>query len=229
MTVPNLALNSGQTIPQLGFGVFKIVPAETAAAVSEALRVGYRHIDTAEMYGNEKEVGEAVRASGWIAAKSSSPASSTMGFIGPMMRARPSMAPSMRSAQTVDLFLIHWPLPTLYGGDFVSTWLTLEEFYRDGRARSIGVSNFQVTHVRRLAQESESYRPSTKSKFIRTCATRRFGRRTPSLGSSPRRGRRLRRQGSQRSHDRCDRQSSGQDACAGGASLAHATRGRHLP
>ena len=55
----------------------------------------------------------------------------------------------------VDLFLIHWPLPTLYGGDFVSTWQTLEEFYRDGRARSIGVSNFQVPHLRRLAEEAE--------------------------------------------------------------------------
>ena len=64
MTGPNLALNNGYTIPQLGFGVFKIVPGETAAAVREALRVGYRHIDTAEMYRNEKEVGEALRTSG---------------------------------------------------------------------------------------------------------------------------------------------------------------------
>jgi 2,5-diketo-D-gluconate reductase A len=64
VAVPDLPLNSGQTIPQLGFGVFKIDPAETADAVAEALKVGYRHLDTAEMYGNEKEVGEAVRASG---------------------------------------------------------------------------------------------------------------------------------------------------------------------
>ena len=100
VTVPDLALNSGQTIPQLGFGVFKIDPAETAEAVSEALKVGYRHIDTAEMYGNEKGVGEAVRASGLIAARSTSPASSTTDSIGPTMHAEPSMAPSRHSAPT---------------------------------------------------------------------------------------------------------------------------------
>ena len=73
-----------------------------------------------------------------------------------MMPAEPSMARlEALGSDYVDLFLIHWPLPTLYDGDFVSTWHTLEEFYRQGRARSIGVSNFQVSHLRRLAQESE--------------------------------------------------------------------------
>ena len=145
MTVPDLALNSGQTIPQLGFGVFKIDPAETAEAVSEALKVGYRHIDTAEMYRNEKGVGEAVRASGLDRSEVYITSKLNNGFHRPddARRAFDGTLEALGS-DYVDLFLIHWPLPTLYDGDFVSTWLTLEEFYRDGRARSIGVSNFQV-------------------------------------------------------------------------------------
>jgi 2,5-diketo-D-gluconate reductase A len=156
VTVPNLALNSGQTIPQLGFGVFKIHPAETADAVIEALRIGYRHIDTAEMYRNETEVGEAVRASGLDRAEVFITSKLNNGFHRPD-DARRAFDGTLEALGTdyVDLFLIHWPLPTLYGGDFVSTWLTLEEFYRDGRARSIGVSNFQGGHLRRLVQESD--------------------------------------------------------------------------
>ena len=156
MTVSSLALNSGHTIPQLGFGVFKIVPAETAAAVTEALRVGYRHIDTAEMYGNENEVGEAVRASGLDRGEVFITSKLNNGFHRPddARRAFDGTLEALGS-DYVDLFLIHWPLPTLYGGDFVSTWLTLEELYRDGRSRSIGVSNFQVAHLQRLAQESD--------------------------------------------------------------------------
>ena len=154
--VPDLALNSGQKIPQLGFGVFQIEPAETAEAVGRALEVGYRHIDTAEMYRNEKGVGDGVRASGldrsevYITSKLSNgshePDAARRAFDGTL---------EALGSDYVDLFLIHWPLPTLYGGDFVSTWQTLEEFYRDGRARSIGVSNFQVPHLRRLAEEAE--------------------------------------------------------------------------
>jgi 2,5-diketo-D-gluconate reductase A len=156
VTVPNLALNSGQMIPQLGFGVFKIHPAETADAVIEALRIGYRHIDTAEMYRNETEVGEAVRASGLDRGEVFITSKLNNGFHRPD-DARRAFDGTLEALGTdyVDLFLIHWPLPTLYGGDFVSTWLTLEEFYRDGRARSIGVSNFQGGHLRRLVQESD--------------------------------------------------------------------------
>jgi 2,5-diketo-D-gluconate reductase A len=156
VAVPDLALNSGQTIPQLGFGVFKIDPAETADAVAEALRVGYRHIDTAEMYGNEKEGGEAVRASGLDRGEVFITSKLNNGYHRPddARRAFDGTLGALGS-DYVDLFLIHWPLPTLYGGDFVSTWHTLEEFYRDRRARSIGVSNFQVAHLRRLVQESE--------------------------------------------------------------------------
>ncbi len=156
MTAPDLALNSGQTIPQLGFGVFKIDSAETADAVSEALKVGYRHIDTAEMYRNEKGVGEAVRASGLDRGEVYITSKLNNGFHRPD-DARGAFDGTLEALGTdyVDLFLIHWPLPTLYDGDFVSTWLTLEEFYRQGRARSIGVSNFQASHLRRLVQESE--------------------------------------------------------------------------
>ena len=153
--VPDLPLNSGRTIPQLGFGVFQIDPEETADAVGQALKVGYRHIDTAEMYQNEAGVGEGVRASGldrgevFITSKLSNayhePDEARRAFDGTL---------EALGSDYVDLFLIHWPLPTLYGGDFVSTWQTMEEFYRDGRARSIGVSNFQVPHLRRLAAET---------------------------------------------------------------------------
>jgi 2,5-diketo-D-gluconate reductase A len=156
VTVPDLLLNSGHKIPQLGFGVFKIDPAETADAVIEALRVGYRHIDTAEMYRNETEVGEAVRASGLDRSEVYLTSKLNNGFHRPddARRAFDGTLEALGS-DYVDLFLIHWPLPTLYDGDFVSTWLTLEEFYRQGRARSIGVSNFQVSHLRRLVQEGE--------------------------------------------------------------------------
>ena len=156
MTVPDLVLNSGQTIPQLGFGVFKIDPAETAEAVSEALKVGYRHLDTAEMYRNEKGVGEAVRASGLDRSEVYITSKLNNGFHRPddARRAFDGTLEALGS-DYVDLFLIHWPLPTLYGGDFASTWRTLEEFSHDRRARSIGVSNFQVAHVRRLVQECD--------------------------------------------------------------------------
>ncbi len=155
-TVPDLALNNGQTIPQLGFGVFQIEPDETAEAVSRALEIGYRHIDTAAAYRNEQGVGDGVRASGldrsevYLTSKlhnaAHRPDDARAAFDGTL---------AALGADYVDLFLIHWPLPTLYDGDFVSTWQTLEEFYRDGRARSIGVSNFQVAHLRRLAAETE--------------------------------------------------------------------------
>jgi 2,5-diketo-D-gluconate reductase A len=154
--VPDLALNNGQTIPQLGFGVFQIDPAETAEAVGRALEVGYRHIDTAEMYRNEKGVGEAVGASGLDRAEVFVTSKLSNGAHEPD-DARRAFDDTLEALgfDYVDLFLIHWPLPTRYGGDFVSTWRVLEEFYRSGRARSIGVSNFQVAHLRRLAAETE--------------------------------------------------------------------------
>jgi 2,5-diketo-D-gluconate reductase A len=156
-SIPPITLNDDNTIPQLGFGVFQIKPDQTAAAVRSALEVGYRHIDTAEMYGNEKQVGQGIRDAGlerhevFITSKLNNryhrPDDARRAFDDTL---------SALASDYVDLFLIHWPLPTLYGGDFVSTWNVLEEFAKDGRAHSIGVSNFQVAHLDRLAEESQT-------------------------------------------------------------------------
>ena len=154
--VPGVMLNNGQTIPQFGFGVFLIEPKDTAEAVSTALEAGYRHVDTAEMYGNEAEVGAAVAKSGLDRADVFVTSKLSNGCHRPD-DARRAFAESLDALgfDYLDLFLIHWPLPTRYDGDYVSTWQTLEEFYRDGRTRSIGVSNFQPHHLRRLHQECE--------------------------------------------------------------------------
>ncbi len=154
--IPEVMLNNGQRIPQLGFGVFLIPPAQTEAAVTHALRAGYRHIDTAEMYGNEAEVGQAISKSGLSRGEVFVTTKLNNGAHRPD-DARRAFDGSLKALGTdfVDLFLIHWPLPTRYGGDFVSTWRTLEEFYSDGRARSIGVSNFQPHHLRRIHTEGE--------------------------------------------------------------------------
>jgi 2,5-diketo-D-gluconate reductase A len=154
--VPTIELNDGRTIPQLGFGVFQVPPSETERAVAVALETGYRHLDTAEMYENEKGVGDALRASGIDRADVFITSKLNNGFHEPDA-ARKAFAQTLTElgSDYVDLFLIHWPLPTLYGGDFVSTWKTLAEFREDGRARSIGVSNFQVAHLQRLADETD--------------------------------------------------------------------------
>jgi len=155
MSVPNLTLNDDTTIPQLGFGVFQVPPAETAETVTKALEVGYRHIDTAEMYQNEKGVGEAIASSGiqrdelYVTSKLNNryhkPDDARRAFDQTLTDLR---------LDRIDLFLIHWPLPTLYGGDYVSTWKTLAEFVGDGRARSVGVSNFQPAHLTRIIDET---------------------------------------------------------------------------
>jgi 2,5-diketo-D-gluconate reductase A len=156
-TVPDIKLNDGNTIPQLGFGVFQIDPSETAEAVERALAVGYRHIDTAEGYRNEAGVGEGFRASGlsrdevFITSKLDNTKHEPDDA-----RAAMDETLSQLGLDYVDLFLVHWPLPTLYGGDFVSTWKVMEEFKADGRAKSIGVSNFQVDHLKRLAAETDT-------------------------------------------------------------------------
>ena len=152
-TVPSLPLAGGTTIPQLGFGVFQVPPEDTAEVVSVALEVGYRHIDTAEMYQNEAGVGEAVapvRSEVFVTSKLNN------GFHRPD-DARRAFDETLRELKTdyVDLFLIHWPLPTLYDGDYVSTWRTLGEFLADGRAKAIGVSNFEIAHLERLAAETD--------------------------------------------------------------------------
>jgi 2,5-diketo-D-gluconate reductase A len=156
-SVPTIALNDGNTIPQLGFGVFQVQPDQTAAAVRAALEVGYRHIDTAEMYRNEKGVGQGLRDAGVDRGDVFITSKLNNGYHRPDDARRAFDATlSALGSDYVDLFLIHWPLPTLYDGDFVSTWNVLEEFAKDGRARSIGVSNFQVAHLQRLAEGSQT-------------------------------------------------------------------------
>ncbi|MDT5287604.1 MAG: 2,5-diketo-D-gluconate reductase [Mycobacterium sp.] len=155
--IPSAELNDGARIPQLGFGVYKVAPDETAEAVRTALDLGYRHVDTAAMYGNEKGVGQGIRDAGVDRSDVYVTSKLNNGFHQPddARRAFDATLAALGS-DYVDLYLIHWPLPTRYDGDFVSTWRTLEEFAGDGRARSIGVSNFQVAHLQRLAAATDT-------------------------------------------------------------------------
>lgn len=153
-TVPAITLNNAVTIPQLGFGTFQIPPEDTRKTTLTALEAGYRHIDTAEMYGNEKEVGQAVRDSGldradvFVTSKLNNDAHAHDDALRAFGRTMDEFG-----FDYLDLFLIHWPLPGK--GDFVETWKALEEIYRSGRAKAIGVSNFQPHHLRRLLEGSE--------------------------------------------------------------------------
>ncbi len=150
-----ITLNNGTAIPQLGFGVFQVPPEDTKDATLTAFEVGYRHIDTAQMYGNEAGVGEALAASGldrddvFITSKLNNGFhahdDAISAFEGTL---------SALGVEHIDLFLIHWPLPGIEV-DFVETWKALEEVYRDGRAKAIGVSNFQANHLRRLVDETD--------------------------------------------------------------------------
>lgn len=155
MTVPTITLNDATTIPQLGFGVFQVPPEETAATVSTALEVGYRHIDTAQMYQNEAGVGEALKASALSREDIYVTSKLNNGFHEPDA-ARRAFDDTMAKLglDVLDLFLIHWPLPTLYDGDFVSTWKVLAELKEQGRVRSIGVSNFEPAHLDRIVEET---------------------------------------------------------------------------
>jgi len=154
--VPSLLLNDGNQIPQLGFGTYQIDPSDTVATVTQALKIGYRHIDTAQMYGNEAEVGQAIRESGLDRSEIFVTSKLNNGFHEPD-EARKAFADTLEKLglDYIDLFLIHWPLPSRYNGDFVSTWKTLEGFQKDGRAKSVGVSNFEVDHLKKLANECD--------------------------------------------------------------------------
>lgn len=153
-SVPSITLNNGVPIPQLGFGTFQIPPDETCETTLAALETGYRHIDTAQMYGNEKEVGQAVRESGLDRADVFVTSKLNNGAHAPDEALR-AFDRSMEELDLghLDLFLIHWPLPG-GSGDFVETWKALEEIYRSGRVKAIGVSNFQENHLRRLLDNS---------------------------------------------------------------------------
>jgi len=151
--VPTLTLNNGVTIPQLGYGTFQIPPDETKDAVLTAFEVGYRHIDTAQGYANEKGVGDALAASGlardevFVTSKLKNTYLTPQDALASFDRTLEALG-----SDHVDLFLIHWPLPTV--SDFVARWRTMEEIYASGRARAIGVSNFQVAHLDRLLRET---------------------------------------------------------------------------
>jgi 2,5-diketo-D-gluconate reductase A len=149
-----ITLNNGVTIPQLGFGVFQIQPDRTEQATLAALETGYRHIDTAQMYGNESQVGDAVRASGvdrddvFVTSKLSNAFHAYDDALSAFDQTLKDLG-----FDYLDLFLVHWPLPDV--GDYVETWRAMEEIYRSGRVRAIGVSNFSRHHLQRLLAETD--------------------------------------------------------------------------
>ncbi|HHY2417466.1 TPA: aldo/keto reductase [Salmonella enterica] len=164
LNIPRITLNNGATIPQIGFGTLNVPPdrshkpeniAKTAEVVGKALETGYRHIDTAQMYGNETGVGRAIKESNiprdelFITSKLGN------GFHHPDDVVR-SFDESLRKLELdhLDLFLMHWPLPTLYDGKFDVTWKAMAGLLADGRVRSIGVSNFQPQHLERIISET---------------------------------------------------------------------------
>ena len=146
-------LNDGETIPQLGFGVFKIPEHETADAVKRALDAGYRHIDTAAMYGNEAAVGRAVADYGlprdevFITTKLNNDAHGYDKAVRACAASRERLG-----LERIDLYLIHWPLPSQ--DRYVETWKAFVDLQKDGAVRSIGVSNFHPVHLRRVIDET---------------------------------------------------------------------------
>ena len=158
--IPRITLNDGTTIPQLGFGTLNVQPdrkstpaniERTAEIVGLALELGYRHIDTAQSYGNEQGVGKAIAASGiprnelYVTSKLSN------GNHRPD-DVRRSFDETLKKLdlKQLDLFLMHWPVPTLYDGDYISTWKAMTELVKGGRLRNVGVSNFQPEHLDRV-------------------------------------------------------------------------------
>ncbi|MGH3703366.1 MAG: aldo/keto reductase [Agromyces sp.] len=153
-SVPRIQLNDGHSIPQLGFGVFKVDPDETVRIVGDALEVGYRHIDTARIYGNEAGVGTALAESGiareelFITTKLWNTDHGTQSAFDAFDASLDRLG-----LDYVDLYLIHWPSPK--GDRYVEAWKALEQIRESGRARSIGVSNFLVPHLERLLAETD--------------------------------------------------------------------------
>jgi 2,5-diketo-D-gluconate reductase A len=152
--VPAVTLHDGVEIPQLGFGVFQVPPAETQAAVEEAFAVGYRHIDTAAAYRNEAGVGAAIAASGiardevFVTTKLWN---SKQGYDSTQAACERSL--EELGTDHFDLYLIHWPLPA--ADRFLDTWRAFERIKAEGKSRSIGVSNFRVEDLARLREEAE--------------------------------------------------------------------------
>jgi 2,5-diketo-D-gluconate reductase A len=153
-SVPTITLNDGHDIPQLGFGVFQVEPTETTRIVSDALEVGYRHIDTAAIYGNEEGVGKALAASGidrselFVTTKLWNDKQGTQSALDAFDESLEKLG-----LDYVDLYLIHWPSPA--NDKYVEAWKTLAQIRESGRARSIGVSNFLVPHLERIISETD--------------------------------------------------------------------------
>jgi diketogulonate reductase-like aldo/keto reductase len=148
-SVPTITLNNGLAMPRLGFGVFQVPEAETTAAVTAALEAGYRSIDTATIYGNERAVGAAIAVSGiarddlFVTTKLWNV---DQGYDTALRAFDASLA--KLGLDTLDLYLIHWPTPAR--DRYVDTWRAFEKLLADGRVRAIGVSNFQPDHLERL-------------------------------------------------------------------------------
>jgi 2,5-diketo-D-gluconate reductase A len=154
-TVPTLKLNDGHDIPQIGFGVFKVDPDETERIVSDALEAGYRHIDTAAVYGNEVGVGRAIAASGiprdelFITTKLWNSDQGTQSAFDAI-----DLSLAKLQLDSVNLYLIHWPRPDM--DKYLETWLALEQIQDAGKATSIGVSNFHVSHLEKIIAGSST-------------------------------------------------------------------------
>jgi diketogulonate reductase-like aldo/keto reductase len=153
--VPNVRLSDGIEIPQVGFGVFQVPPDETQRAVEDALAAGYRHIDTAAAYRNERGVAAGIAASGVLRGDifvTTKLWNTEQGFESTLAAFDKSI--EALDTETVDLYLIHWPVPArdLY----LDTWRAFERIHAEGGARSIGVSNFRIPDLERLAQEAET-------------------------------------------------------------------------
>ena len=150
-TVPTITLNNGRTIPQLGFGVWQIPDEEAESAVGLALEAGYRSIDTAEAYGNERGVGRAIAASGLPREEVFVTTKVWQHGYDTVLRSFDASLERL-GLEYVDLYLIHWPLPAQ--DRYVETWRALERIHQEGRAKSIGVSNFLPEHLARLGDET---------------------------------------------------------------------------
>ncbi|SHG14877.1 aldo/keto reductase [Streptoalloteichus hindustanus] len=152
-TVPNVALNNGVPIPQLGFGVFQVPDAEVALAVRTAIEAGYRSIDTAAIYQNEEGVGRALAESGvpreelFVTTKLWN---SEQGYDSTLRAFDESLR--RLGLDYLDLYLVHWPVPSR--DRYVDTWRAFEKLRGDGRVRAIGVSNFTEAHLRRVIEET---------------------------------------------------------------------------
>ncbi|GAA1947175.1 aldo/keto reductase [Agromyces allii] len=152
--VPRVQLNDGFSIPQLGFGVFKVDPGETERIVSDALEVGYRHLDTARIYGNEEGVGRAIAASGIPREQLFITTKLWNDDQGDAAKVRDAFDASLErlGLEYVDLYLIHWPTPAR--DRYVETWRAFEQLRDTDRTRSIGVSNFLAHHLERIITET---------------------------------------------------------------------------